>query len=149
MTQKLPDESILGERLSKPSVYAWRRQDTYLYVGLTSKGLRRPLGNHDVIGRRADFEENDSLDVWRFDTLKEAAAFEKQMIREHQPIFNAQLYREKQKREPLAERQCTEPECQVLFTPKRKWQKYCSTTCQYRAWSKVHRPPIKGKEVSA
>lgn len=40
-------------------------------------------------------------------------------------------------------------ECGITFEKQRKWQKYCSTTCQYRAWSKVHRPPVKGKEVSA
>lgn len=34
-------------------------------------------------------------------------------------------------------------ECGTAFEVRRHWQQYCSQKCQYKAWSRIHRPPIK------
>lgn len=87
---KVPDLRIDGAELGRIltyCVYAWRRGNGYLYVGVSSNGLARPF-NHSVIGVREEVRDTDTIDVWFFKTWRTAEKREAAMIRKHQPTYN-------------------------------------------------------------
>lgn len=83
-----PDETIETQWLLAPCVYAWKRGATYLYIGLGVKGLSRPFGRHEVLNKLEHFRLEDVVEIWRFEKPKDAAEFEKHLIRELQPKYN-------------------------------------------------------------
>lgn len=89
-----PNQQIDGaslEQMRSLCVYAWRRGDVYLYVGLSVLGLGRPLGCHNVIAQTEPIQPCDTLDVWHFSRYPTAAAFEQQQIRNKRPIYNSMI----------------------------------------------------------
>lgn len=54
----------------------------------------------------------------------------------------------------IAERRCENPQCEVMFTPTRKWQKFHNGQCQQDYWaglrdlaSKIRSGQVTIKEV--
>jgi hypothetical protein len=45
----------------KPCIYAWFRGNECLYVGKSSNGIVRPMGKHQVIGRKDSIQLTDTL----------------------------------------------------------------------------------------
>lgn len=86
---RTPDLSLAG----MPSwhafaVYGWRRNGGYLYVGVTSKGYRRPFCRYEVIDRIEHVDEGDYFDFWFFVSREEAERFEAAMITFYHPSYN-------------------------------------------------------------
>lgn len=79
------------DQTMRPCVYAWRRGDAWLYVGMSGLGLRRPFSRHHVIGVTEPIAAMDRLDVWVFPTPAEASAFEAELIREQRPRHNTHV----------------------------------------------------------
>lgn len=80
------DGATLGEILSF-CVYAWRRGDRLLYVGVSGNGLARPF-NHPIIGAKEEVRDSDTIDVWFFKTWAKASKFELTLIHGNNPTYN-------------------------------------------------------------
>lgn len=85
-----PHEILSSSFFHTPCVYGWRRDQEYLYIGKALSVLKR-FNAHHVIDEFEEFLRHDKLDVWFFDSAREASAYESKMIKEHRPIYNTQL----------------------------------------------------------
>lgn len=146
MSHEDPTEEISSDSLLLPCVYGWNRQGTYLYIGVSKRGIRRPLGLHHIIGRKDQLLEGDRIHIWRFPTFEEAVIFEQKLINEHKPIFNIQLYEQKSRYQPNEKREIKCGNCGVTIvtgrTKGQTAQKYCNDECRWRAWDKAN-PRVK------
>lgn len=74
-------------------MYAWKRGEEYLYIGLSSRGLGRVL-SHNVIGCVEEIQDTDTIELWFFSDERSGyetlpvVAFEAEMIRKHRPRYN-------------------------------------------------------------
>jgi predicted GIY-YIG superfamily endonuclease len=71
-------------------VYGWRREESYLYIGMSTVGLRR-LSGHHVIQIKDTFLKTDILDVWSCLGHREAIDLERELIELHKPKFNISM----------------------------------------------------------
>lgn len=72
-----------------PLVYVWRREGAVLYVGMSVKGLRRPL---DPSHKTVHLEGGDSLQLWPCKTAADAVSLERRLIAELLPALNVHRY---------------------------------------------------------
>jgi hypothetical protein len=72
-------------RLRTPIVYAWIRNGTVLYIGMSRRGLSRAIGQHEVL---TIFQETDQLLVWSCASDDDAIAKERAMILAVKPVYN-------------------------------------------------------------
>jgi len=73
--------------LTRTCVYAWVRDNKFLYIGSSARGIIR-LENHLVVGRVEDFEPNDRLLFTWVDSLHDARQLEKKLIVKYKPKWN-------------------------------------------------------------
>lgn len=119
-----PDFAFPGFTANRAAyVYAWRRDDEWLYVGC-SGALARPF-SHNIIGRVDDLRDTDFIHAWALGSFEEALAFEATLIALQKPKYNAL---------PGA-RQCRFIECVGCgqrFKQTRWWQRFHDTPCRIR-----------------
>lgn len=121
--------------MRQPCVYAWRRRGEWLYVGTSSRGVARFLGQHHVIGVRAPIQAGDEIAVWFARTARDRARVEAELIAEHQPKYNDGTVRRRRRMRP---RRCKNPDCLVPFRPARVDHLYHSEACRNAHWRKRH-----------
>lgn len=83
------DFKILAKDLPhqhQPIIYGWWRNHTYLYIGLSRRGLQR-LRSHDVLGVIESYLPNDELHFWKT-SVDQLAAYERYLIEFFQPKYN-------------------------------------------------------------
>lgn len=68
-------------------VYGVKRKGEYIYIGSTTKFLSR-LPSHHIFPRLTKLEDDDTIDIWTFNTTSEMLDFETELIRKHGPRFN-------------------------------------------------------------
>lgn len=92
---RMGDPSVLtGDDLmaiSGPIVYAWKREGKWLYIGHSNRGLER-LVTHDLIGRKAPLLPSDTIELWRFPTLRMAQGVEAALIKSIRPVYNSMRF---------------------------------------------------------
>ncbi len=142
-----PDLKISGKRfnlMKLPCVYAWLRGDEWMYVGVSTRGISRPLayGHHAM----SDFLDEDVLLIWRFRKEKSALDFEQELIKEKQPAKNVAGIEgdlAKARKSNYNRHQCER--CGADFYTRTKWQRYCSPICRFKDWNENH--PRKSEQV--
>lgn len=105
--------------LSKDGAYAWKRGEEFLYIGSSTRPLKR-IGGHNVIGVAEPVLDTDEILVWPTDDM---LAFEAALAGEVRPKYSARLLRGKPTRIACLT-------CRKKFMQKRWWQKYCSDKCR-------------------
>lgn len=139
---------------NKPCVYVWKDKDgVVLYVGMSTKGLYRPIGPHEVINVIRQIEETDTITFEWFKSSVDAASREKELIALLYPKFNKQkmyaveLLRKKAK----AGKDSDVVECEncgTQYTPNRKWQRFCTDKCRTEFFVENGRRPVTQKGPS-
>ena len=109
-------------------VYAWVRDKTWLYVGMTTTGMGRAF-RHNIIGRAEDCQINDRIWIWEFSAYGDAAAFERELTLEKLPIYSAAAEQVRRNGDKTC-REISCPACKKQFKQKRYWQVYCSQLCR-------------------
>jgi len=122
------------------AVYGWRRNERYLYIGVTAKGYRRPFYNHDVIDKADDVREGDHFDFWFFPNREVAASFESAMIALFQPSYNKSF--PKGTSSPK-ERRCSECAYRI---PKSYKRTLCGNCERLKIWKVANRAIRQVKE---
>ena len=113
-------------KLQGPCLYAWKRRDEWLYVGMSVVGIGR-IFTHDVLGKVETMLPEDEIIVWFFDKIinvKDLAVKETELIRKYKPKHNSNGIPVSE----LKKRKCraiTCPKCQRIFMQNRWWQKHC------------------------
>lgn len=105
----MPDLTFSFEQFvqyTNPCVYAWRRGSTYLYIGFSKKGIGRPLSY--TVGKHEDFLDTDLLELWFFETEKQAREKEKLLIAQHKPKYNKAGVLPRGRRAYLLEGKCSQ-----------------------------------------
>ncbi len=75
--------------LSKPLVYIYKKDGEIYYIGLSRRGIERPLSsNHHKSGLKA---ECTSLELIFCSSCKEAQMLEYSLIRQHKPKGNSTI----------------------------------------------------------
>lgn len=70
-------------------VYAWRRGDEWLYIGMSDSVFRRINDRHHVINRLEEvIYERDEFYIYECDSLYEAEELERELIQRHRPKYN-------------------------------------------------------------
>lgn len=67
-------------------VYAWQREEEWLYVGQTTNGVAR-FGNHHAITRDR-LLDSDRIVLWHVATEPEALLLEAELIDRYSPLYN-------------------------------------------------------------
>lgn len=76
------------KKLAGPLVYIAWQQTTALYVGVTTNGVRRPM---DPAHHAESIISGAShIELYQFNSINIARAFEKEMITDLQPLYNTQ-----------------------------------------------------------
>jgi len=75
--------------LSGRYLYAWKRGEDWLYIGV-SRNSGRDLRNHHIIGKVEEFQSVDRIHFWYLDNLShmKMGEIEKEEIKYHQPKYN-------------------------------------------------------------
>ena len=122
----LPDSILSGQTIlsaNGPCVYAWVRDEKFLYIGQSIQLFHR-LANHNMVNTPANpMLPTDKLLIWHFKDKKQATLREMEMIMQYLPTLNFPLTRDK-----LDKAECLY--CGKEFVMVRKWQKFCSKRCQ-------------------
>jgi len=84
--ERTPDKLItVNDFYEGKIVYGWRRDDKYLYIGMSNKGSSRPFTNHHVIGKKDKWLDRDIIAIWY--TLN-PWGLEKLLIEKYNPVYN-------------------------------------------------------------
>lgn len=133
-----PDEVFPYRALAQmrqPCVYAWRRGTELLYVGTTSVGVGRFLGEHHVIGVREPLRPRDEIVIWVRVTERDRERLQAQLVAEHRPRYNHETAR---RRRRLRQRRCKYSACRAPFRPERSDQLYHTERCRNADWRARH-----------
>lgn len=97
---KQPDMIFDSVFLSpKLGIYIWRRDQVYLYIGISADVFRR-IVSHNIIGKEEPFQKTDTVEVYAYPSDTEWSIIEQDeaaLIRQHQPLYNT-AYTTKNKR---------------------------------------------------
>ena len=89
--KRQPDLILHGAELNKPAIYAWKRGEEWLYIGITEVGIIRRLQGHHVVGNIHQFKDEDRIVVWHVNlTRNDLIALERKLILKHKPKYNKQ-----------------------------------------------------------
>jgi excinuclease UvrABC nuclease subunit len=87
MKPQLTIPAMLLKTLDGFYVYAWVRENEYLYIGQTERLLAR-LGNHNVIGVTEAIQDGDTLEMYKCRSASEARSLEHDLIAQRHPRYN-------------------------------------------------------------
>ena len=83
--------SFTGEefkQLLTPSVYIWKRSNTYMYIGQTSRGMQRLCDTKHHVLNKHWIKDEDTILVMSGLTCRQARDLESKLIRENKSIYN-------------------------------------------------------------
>lgn len=83
-----------------PCVYGWKRQEEWLYIGFSTRGLMRLLEqNHNAFGT-FKLEDADEIYIWSPDniSIERLKLIEEALIKELQPTLNRDLTKHKNRK---------------------------------------------------
>lgn len=107
--------------LARLSVYAWKRKDDWLYVGVSNNGFARLL-HHNMVDRAEQVLAEDELIIWSsFENWEQAAKFEAELNEKYRPKYSLVTTDKRPRVCPI---------CGTQFTPSRHWQKFCRPSCR-------------------
>lgn len=72
---------------TKPIVYAWKRGETYLYIGMSESGVKR-IYTHNIIGVADHVDPLDMIEIIICDNRAHALFIENDLIGRHNPKYN-------------------------------------------------------------
>lgn len=76
-----------------PCIYAWKREDTWLYIGASKCGFSRVFNNKHHIFNKLGVRDTDKILIWFFNnlTVQELFNFEALLISEYKPLYNTMM----------------------------------------------------------
>lgn len=105
-----------------------------LYVGISISTLHR-LSQHK---RKSSWFHNiSSVTIEKFDSRKEVLAAEKEAIQNGKPLYN---FHNNKIDCHIKKIKCSY--CEVEFTPRRSWNRFCSNNCRHQQWEEDN-PRVK------
>lgn len=135
MASRQPDK-VLSFRdvdsMSVACVYAWKRENDYLYIGSTENLLQR-ISNHHIIGKADQFRSTDSIEIWITSEDDLGIDLEYTLIQEFRPKYNTVV----DPRNMGVPRKVCRIKCLICgkrFKQKRWWQKRCKPNCKRAPW---------------
>lgn len=151
-----PSQTLEITEWLRPCVYAWKREDRYLYIGKSMRGVARPFGSHEIVKRFGAFEIGDKLELWHIEgnSARSISRLECDLISALQPFYNRKIrhspersetaprpghinpresrYQKKEQRDVVC------PECKAAFTTARDRQIYCRPKCRIKGWDRAN-----------
>lgn len=119
----IPHSTVIGKEFKNninPLVYGWKRDNEYLYIGMSVIGIIR-FYTHNIINVKEEMLITDNIDIW-YSTLDDVKKLERQLIGIYNPKYNKIFITKSDKTI-----ECFI--CKKEFIQSRKWQKYCSDRC--------------------
>lgn len=89
MKYRIEFKGTVFNNLVSPLVYCWKRNNQYLYIGMSSRGVTRLFDKHERINK---VEDEDKFEIIICDSIQEAIELEKKLIQTFKPIYNEVIY---------------------------------------------------------
>lgn len=113
------------KQLTKPLLYGWCRDGTYLYIGASNRGFAR-LMTHDIVGVVEPILDTDYFCFW-FPPQAELFTWERKLININQPKYNDKGLGSNSSTKTFFWRRCFR--CGELTKTYDKEALYCSSYC--------------------
>lgn len=128
-----------------PMVYAWKRGNQFLYIGMTYNGTYR-LKNHNIIGVVEKIKANDLLIIWRDKDNQKLCLLEIELIKRYHPQYNLE-HSNTVKQTPVWNEDGRQICCHCLKVLKRPRSNklFCNSKCRNRYWNQLRPTPFTSK----
>lgn len=131
----------LYELFNLKCCYGWWRNDKYLYIGQTRKGISRVGNKHHVINKIVPIESTDEFHFWYCTTNEQLILLEQELILQFKPLLNSTHNPTPSNHVVItnshdfinAENKSICQFCQNEFSAKTTWQVFCSPVCRETA----------------